>query len=159
MAEEDRGNCRRCDRYRGYVCAEHREPSYAQLQQEIVDLKLTVDHVQKARIDAAIEGSDWKFKAITAQQKLTAWDAKVTMLEACRRAEEDRATMRTEERDSALQQLVVADARANALQNAIDAGEWDVSLCLLCRTPVVCLPDGMPMCAACARMEMEHARP
>jgi hypothetical protein len=33
--EEDRYHCPRCDTYRGYVCAEHRKPSYAELHVEI----------------------------------------------------------------------------------------------------------------------------
>ena len=38
-AEEDRRNCPRCDSYRGYVCAEHREPSYEQLQQRLSEVE------------------------------------------------------------------------------------------------------------------------
>jgi len=57
-AEEDRRNCCRCDHYRGYVCAEHREPSYAQLQKLLVDLTLIIDNEQKARVAATIEGSE-----------------------------------------------------------------------------------------------------
>lgn len=44
-------------------------------------------------------------------------------------------------------------ARANRLSDAIDAGGWDLSPCGCCGTAVVCLPDGLPMCEACALKE------
>lgn len=37
-SEEDRRNCRHCDNYRGYVCAEHREPSYETLVKRVEEL-------------------------------------------------------------------------------------------------------------------------
>lgn len=46
-------------------------------------------------------------------------------------------------------------ARANRLSDAIDAGGWDMSPCGACGTAVVCLPDGLPLCEACARKESE----
>lgn len=33
---------------------------------------------------------------------------------------------------------------------AIDRGGWDISPCGGCGDPVVCLPDGLPMCESCA---------
>lgn len=48
-----------------------------------------------------------------------------------------------------LARLEAAEAKATALQFAIDAGGWDISPCMECGTPVVCLPDGMPMCEKC----------
>jgi hypothetical protein len=35
-------------------------------------------------------------------------------------------------------------------RSAIAAGGFDVSPCRSCGTPVVCLPDGLPLCKACA---------
>jgi hypothetical protein len=35
MTDYQRTFCARCDNYRGYVCAEHREPSYEQLRQRL----------------------------------------------------------------------------------------------------------------------------
>lgn len=35
----ERQFCPRCDSYRGYVCAEHRKPSYENLESEIASLK------------------------------------------------------------------------------------------------------------------------
>lgn len=44
---------------------------------------------------------------------------------------------------------------AKELQAAIDRGGWDISPCMTCGLPVVCLPDGLPSCEACARKEVE----
>lgn len=43
--------------------------------------------------------------------------------------------------------------KADLLSNAIDAGGWDLSPCGGCGTAVVCLPDGLPLCEACALKE------
>jgi hypothetical protein len=37
------------------------------------------------------------------------------------------------------------------LSEAIDAGGFDLSLCSACGRPVVCIPDGLPMCRECAK--------
>lgn len=43
--------------------------------------------------------------------------------------------------------------REAALQvDAIEAGGYDLSLCQ-CGKPVVCIPDGLPMCQECAEKE------
>lgn len=39
---------------------------------------------------------------------------------------------------------------ALALVAAIDRGGYDVSPCLICQELVVCIPDGIAMCEACA---------
>ena len=39
---------------------------------------------------------------------------------------------------------------ALAMIAAIDRGGYDVSPCLICQELVVCIPDGMAMCEACA---------
>jgi hypothetical protein len=43
---EEQSNCPYCNRYRGYVCAEHREPSYAELLTKVKELQaeLAVAH-------------------------------------------------------------------------------------------------------------------
>lgn len=33
---------------------------------------------------------------------------------------------------------------------ALDRSGYDVSVCMDCGAPVVCIPDGMPMCEPCA---------
>lgn len=38
---------------------------------------------------------------------------------------------------------------------AIDRGGMDISPCLECGLPVVCIPDGMPLCEACATKDDE----
>ena len=35
MTDYEREFCTRCDNYRGYICAEHRKPSYEQLEQRL----------------------------------------------------------------------------------------------------------------------------
>lgn len=47
-------------------------------------------------------------------------------------------------------------SREEMLDNAIKAGGWDISPCGMCGTPVVCLPDGLPMCEACAVKESDE---
>lgn len=47
----------------------------------------------------------------------------------------------------------VEDCEAAAeLLDAIDRSGLDVSLCMECGAPVVCIPDGMPMCEPCAKL-------
>lgn len=41
--------------------------------------------------------------------------------------------------------------QAAELLAAIERSGLDLSHCELCRRPVVCLPDGMPVCEACVR--------
>lgn len=48
--DEDRRNCSRCDHYRGYVCADHRKPTYAEQAAEI--------ELLRAGINAACELAD-----------------------------------------------------------------------------------------------------
>jgi len=40
-----------------------------------------------------------------------------------------------------------------ALESALEHGGYDVSECKVCGVPVVCLPDGLPMCETCAAKE------
>lgn len=49
----------------------------------------------------------------------------------------------------------VTEARSalKTLHAAIDAAGLDVSPCMKCGCLVVCLPDGMPMCKACAEKQ------
>lgn len=37
--------------------------------------------------------------------------------------------------------------------DAVIAGGYDLSPCMACGTVVVCIPDGLPMCEACAMKE------
>ena len=48
------------------------------------------------------------------------------------------------------QQLAVAIRTA---VQAIEAGGYDLSPCGQCGKPVVCIPDGLPMCEGCARKD------
>lgn len=43
-----------------------------------------------------------------------------------------------------------AISRAIITAEAIDRGGWDMSPCMGCSLPVVCIPDGLPMCESCA---------
>lgn len=49
MDDNDYGRkfCSRCDTYRGYVCAEHREPSYASLTARLAEAEAERDKYQK----------------------------------------------------------------------------------------------------------------
>lgn len=51
------------------------------------------------------------------------------------------------------QNAVPMQSREQMLDNAIKAGGWDISPCGSCGQPVVCLPDGLPMCESCAVKE------
>lgn len=37
--------------------------------------------------------------------------------------------------------------------DAVIAGGYDISPCMVCGTSVVCIPDGLPMCETCAMKE------
>ena len=43
--------------------------------------------------------------------------------------------------------------RLRAIENAYHRSDLDIEPCLHCSLPVVCLPDGMPLCEACAKTE------
>ena len=51
------------------------------------------------------------------------------------------------------QDAVPMQSREQMLDSAIKAGGWDISPCGSCGQPVVCLPDGLPMCESCAVKE------
>ena len=45
------------------------------------------------------------------------------------------------------------EAEIERLRGAIRRGGWDISPCGACGEAVACLPDGLPMCEACAELE------
>ena len=45
------------------------------------------------------------------------------------------------------------EAEIERLRGAIRRGGWDISPCGACGEAVACLPDGLPMCEACAERE------
>lgn len=54
--------------------------------------------------------------------------------------------------DAPAKELIAARVALEAydeLRAAIDRGGWDLSACGGCGEPVVCLPDGLPMCETC----------
>lgn len=52
-----------------------------------------------------------------------------------------------------LDELCHAALTTKELLAAIADGGYDLSQCMMCRRPVVGLPDGMPMCRFCAERE------
>jgi hypothetical protein len=52
-----------------------------------------------------------------------------------------------------IDELCSAALTTKELLAAIDAGELDISQCMICHRPVVCIPDGLPMCRFCAAKE------
>ena len=48
-------------------------------------------------------------------------------------------------------EMLVYAVRCSILMEAIERGGWDISPCGDCGRPVVCIPDGLPMCEACAK--------
>jgi len=48
------------------------------------------------------------------------------------------------------QMLNSAAGLSDLLQDAIERGGYDLSPCGSCGNPVVCIPDGLPLCEACA---------
>ena len=53
--------------------------------------------------------------------------------------------------DELVKRIVGIVSDRDELRAAIDRGGWDISLCGLCGLPVVCLPDGAPLCESCAK--------
>jgi len=47
MTDYEREFCARCDHYRGYVCAEHRKPSYESLTQRLAAAEAELDEVKR----------------------------------------------------------------------------------------------------------------
>ena len=52
--------------------------------------------------------------------------------------------------DRTVAALEVLTAHHRALTEAIARSGYDLSVCMDCGSPVVCIPDGMPMCEPCA---------
>lgn len=50
-------------------------------------------------------------------------------------------------------ELAMAMRTAAAQVQAIEDGGYDLSPCGVCGKPVVCIPDGLPMCGGCARKD------
>ena len=46
-----------------------------------------------------------------------------------------------------------AEATGNVIKEIVDWSGYDLSKCMACDRPVVCVPDGMPMCEPCAAKE------
>lgn len=51
------------------------------------------------------------------------------------------------------QMLNSAAGLSDLLQDAIERGGYDLSPCGSCGNPVVCIPDGLPLCEACAERD------
>jgi hypothetical protein len=50
-------------------------------------------------------------------------------------------------------ELFIAKQQIGVLLRSIERGGMDLAPCRLCSDPVVCIPDGLPMCASCAEKE------
>ena len=61
-----------------------------------------------------------------------------------------RGTFQPTSTDEANAQLVL---RALDIVEAWDRSEFDISTCRFCSLPVVCIPDGLAICAKCAEKE------
>lgn len=55
------------------------------------------------------------------------------------------------DRDWTAEQLRKARAELGELRGALSLSAFDVSPCGACGLPVVCIPDGLPMCEPCAK--------
>ena len=49
-----------------------------------------------------------------------------------------------------------ANANADELRAALARSPYDVAACSECGRPVVCLPDGQPVCNECAKGELDQ---
>jgi len=49
------------------------------------------------------------------------------------------------------QSLLDELARLRAMEQAFERSFYDISPCSSCGKPVVCLPDGLPICEKCAK--------
>ena len=52
--------------------------------------------------------------------------------------------------DRTVAALEVLTAQHRALNEAIARGGYDLSVCMDCGAPVVCIPDGLALCKPCA---------
>lgn len=62
----------------------------------------------------------------------------------------DRARKRVDTQGKELRML---RDKVSMYQEAVNRGGFDLSVCGGCNEPVVCLPDGLPICADCAKKE------
>lgn len=49
--------------------------------------------------------------------------------------------------------MLAAANELESLRGMIERSGFDISDCGVCGDPVVCIPDGMPMCEACAKSD------
>ena len=57
LRDEEMRHCQRCDSYRGYMCAEHREPSYEKLRERLAAAEAVLERCKIAVIGADSEMS------------------------------------------------------------------------------------------------------
>lgn len=53
--------------------------------------------------------------------------------------------------------LQILQKKLLCLVQAIERSGLDISPCMRCGEPVVCIPDGLPMCKACATADWQRA--
>lgn len=58
------------------------------------------------------------------------------------------------EADEHVQSLMIAHQHAlTDVAQAVADSDMDVSPCSMCHKPILCIPDGLPCCEACAKKE------
>ena len=55
--------------------------------------------------------------------------------------------------DDFLSQITELTLQVDRLRAAIERSGLDITCCRICGEPVVSIPDGLPMCEACAERE------
>jgi hypothetical protein len=78
--QEERRQCPRCDSYRGYVCAEHRNPSYETLAAENARLN-TLNAIMLTLLESLKTEAD---KAVSPQARQYKYTDIVQMIEAAK---------------------------------------------------------------------------
>ena len=56
------------------------------------------------------------------------------------------------------EQLQSAATALDIYREAMERSGLDISPCMVCGEPLMCLPDGMPMCNSCGREAREAER-
>jgi hypothetical protein len=53
--------------------------------------------------------------------------------------------------------IELQDGTEHLVAEALERSPFDMSDCMVCGLPVICIPDGLPMCNECAEKEADKA--
>lgn len=105
---------------------------------------------QEAEMNAwqSLDGINWYERATKAESRLAV--AEANYQDCIKRLGEWQSETGCTHPAAAHQKIADRDDLLSGVAASIDLSGLDVSPCMDCGTPIVCIPDGMPMCEKCA---------